>query len=242
MCTCRRSAGLLLLFLTIPASITAAAPAAAVLLVFLCSFRIFSHVLMHDPLFALSFVRPLAPSSRTPDLAFDIVYYIFGSVFSYEDSRVIYFFLDWGGTPGRAVTITLFLLLVGLPLSHGVHVLMAAGRDRLRRMRPDWGWQVGSQPVNQSARRARSNPKPSIVPSITATTANTVPPPPPAKKKAPTEVLMAWPASTNGIGCPKSDSGNKHADSVGYCSVCRSLLSCVCLGLLALNFRHYCCP
>lgn len=76
------------------------------------------------------------------DLAFDIVYYVLGSIFSYEDSRVIYFFLDWGGTPGMAVTVTLFLLLVGLPLSHGVHVLVAAGRDRLRRMRPDWGWQV----------------------------------------------------------------------------------------------------
>lgn len=86
------------------------------------------------------FVRPVPLHS--PDLAFDIAYYIFGSIFRLN-SRVIYFFLDWGGTPGRAVTMSLFLLLLGLPLAHGVHVLMAAGRDRLRRMRPDWGWQVG---------------------------------------------------------------------------------------------------
>lgn len=105
------------------------------------------------------------------DLAFDIVYYIVGSFLSYEDSRVIYFFLDWGGAPGRAVTITLFLLVVGLPFSHGVHVLMAAGRDRLRRMRPDWGWQVG----RLAGWRAGGHPVatietdvyPSIHPSIT---------------------------------------------------------------------------
>ncbi|CAM9608013.1 unnamed protein product [Ectocarpus sp. 12 AP-2014] len=74
-------------------------------------------------------------------LGFDILYYIFGSVFGYKDSRVIYFFLDWGGAPGRAVTVTLFLLSVGLPLSHGLHVAVAWGRDWVRRMRPGWGWQ-----------------------------------------------------------------------------------------------------
>lgn len=78
-------------------------------------------------------------------MAFDIVYYIFGSPFGYKSSRVIYVFLDWGRAPGRAVTITLFLLLLGLPLSHGLHVLIAAGRERLRRMYPDLGWQVCRQ-------------------------------------------------------------------------------------------------
>ncbi|CAM9855643.1 unnamed protein product, partial [Hapterophycus canaliculatus] len=50
---------------------------------------------------------------------FDILYYISGYIFSAtSDTRVIYFFLDWGGRPGQAVTTTLFLLAVGLPLSH----------------------------------------------------------------------------------------------------------------------------
>ncbi|CAN0125830.1 unnamed protein product [Scytosiphon promiscuus] len=75
-------------------------------------------------------------------LAFDILYYISGYTFSArEDTRVIYFFLDWGQRPGQAVTTTIFLLAVGLPLSHGLYVLVASARDRLRRIRPDWGWQ-----------------------------------------------------------------------------------------------------
>ncbi|CAN0008281.1 unnamed protein product [Pylaiella littoralis] len=76
-------------------------------------------------------------------LSFDIAYYLLASVFGSGDdsSRAIYFFLDWGGAPARAVTVSLFLMAVGLPLSHGIYVLVAGGRNRLRRMRPDWGWQ-----------------------------------------------------------------------------------------------------
>eukprot|EP00904_Undaria_pinnatifida_P011261 jgi/Undpi1/7265/HiC_scaffold_22.g09738.m1 len=59
---------------------------------------------------------------------------------SYDD-KVIYFFLDWGNTPGRAICISAFLMLVALPLAHGFFVLIASGRERLRMMRPDWGWQ-----------------------------------------------------------------------------------------------------
>ncbi|CAM9533149.1 unnamed protein product [Laminaria digitata] len=73
-------------------------------------------------------------------LAFDILFYLCGSVFSYDD-KVIYFFLDWGNTPGKAISVTAFLMIVALPLAHGFHVLVASARERLRRMRPDWGWQ-----------------------------------------------------------------------------------------------------
>lgn len=90
-----------------------------------------------------SFITSFGPlvGTRQTDLAFDILYYVVGSLSSY-DEKVIYFFLDWGNSPARAIAIVTFLFFVALPLAHGMHVLVARGRERLRRMHPQWGWQV----------------------------------------------------------------------------------------------------
>lgn len=78
------------------------------------------------------------------DLVFDVLFYVFGGIFS-SDEAVIYYFLDWGRAPGQAITVVAFLLFVALPLVHGVNMLIARARERVGRMRPDWGWQVGER-------------------------------------------------------------------------------------------------
>lgn len=75
---------------------------------------------------------------------FDVLFYVCGNIFS-SDKAVIYYFLDWGRAPGQAISVVAFLLFVALPLVHGVNVLIARARERVRRMRPDWGWQVGER-------------------------------------------------------------------------------------------------
>lgn len=88
----------------------------------------------------------LCPTTLTPsvsDLVFDIVYFFAGEGGG-GDAGVIYDFLDWKRSPGKAVTMVAALLWFGIPLAHGLFVLIARARDALRRRYPNLGWQVGS--------------------------------------------------------------------------------------------------
>lgn len=75
------------------------------------------------------------------DLTFDVVYYIVGGHYN-DRFQVIYTFLDWGKAPGKAMTVVVAILAIMVPLAHGMHVLVARYREKLRRDHPNWGWQV----------------------------------------------------------------------------------------------------
>lgn len=86
----------------------------------------------------------LGPSSfrfQFLDLAFTAVFDVIGGILG-DSYNVIYEFLDWGQAPVKAVSVVSVILFIMLPLVHGLHVIIARYREKLRRDQPNWGWQV----------------------------------------------------------------------------------------------------